>query len=589
MIRLTCGSCQRKLSVKDELAGKKVKCPGCHQSVIVPPSAGAAAATPSEGVIPETVTATKHKPPVAADAEEASREMWDFLAPAQDSDEIGRLGAYRVLKILGAGGMGVVFQAEDPKLKRKVALKALLPVLAASETARKRFLREAQAAAAIEHDHIVSILHIGEQDGVPFIAMPLLKGEPLDKKLARDKLLSIAEVVRIGRETATGLAAAHAVGLVHRDIKPANLWLEGESGRVKILDFGLARAAAAGETQLTQQGAILGTPAFMAPEQAAGQEVDSRCDLFSLGCVLYRACTGRLPFKGADQVATLVAVASHNPDPPIELRPELPEALSDLVMQLLAKKPKDRPVSAQAVAEALEEIEGEAAGEAPAKDRPRREPEIKSQSSGLAKPKGSRIKEHRTPDGCTYRWPLPGARSEIWNYLPLLSSTLYLLYVTVQSLWLMPRALGIQNLLLAFGWPILPLVSLWRFFKPYRPESITLRTDSFRHDLGLPGGYHANIADYFADGFHQRVDPRPWWRQLLGLPLIVEISKDELGQIEIEKDPLKKIRLCYDFGVDRIQIGRYLPQREKEWLAAMIREWQEQGDEEDGEESGGDE
>src|SRR5262249_55247923 len=158
--------------------------------------------------------------------------------------------------------------------------------------------------------------------------------------------------------------AAHATGLVHRDIKPANLWLEahpGEpgasatGGRVKILDFGLAREAA-GNEHLTQQGAIIGTPAYMAPEQAAGHAVDGRCDVFGVGGGLYRLCTGQPPFKGNDLVSTLVAVATHHPRPPAELRPELPQSLSDLVMQLLAKKPEQRPPSAQAVATALQQI-----------------------------------------------------------------------------------------------------------------------------------------------------------------------------------------------------------------------------------------
>src|SRR5262249_31312881 len=145
-----------------------------------------------------------------------------FLAPAEQADEIGRLGSYRVLKVLGAGGMGVVFQAEDTALQRKIALKAMLPSLAANESAKQRFLREAQAAAAVEHDHTVGIYQVGEDGGVPFIAMLFLKGESLDDRLKREGTLPIAEVVRIGREAARGLAAAHAQGLVHRDIKPAN-------------------------------------------------------------------------------------------------------------------------------------------------------------------------------------------------------------------------------------------------------------------------------------------------------------------------------------------------------------------------------
>jgi formylglycine-generating enzyme required for sulfatase activity len=145
-------------------------------------------------------------------------------------------------------------------------------------------------------------------------------------------------------------------GLIHRDIKPANLWLEEPKGRVKILDFGLARAAA-DEAHLTQSGAIVGTPAYMAPEQAAGASVDARCDLFSLGCVLYRLCTGVLPFKGKDSISTLMAVATENPKPPAAVNPEVPPALSELVMHLLAKKPEQRPPSAQVVAEALQGIE----------------------------------------------------------------------------------------------------------------------------------------------------------------------------------------------------------------------------------------
>jgi hypothetical protein len=240
----------------------------------------------------------------------------------------------------------------------------MLPTLAASESARQRFLREAQTAAAIEHDNIVPIFQVGEDRGVPFIAMPLLKGEPLDTRLERDTTLPIAEVLRIGREAAKGLAAAHAAGLVHRDIKPANLWLEGEDGRVKILDFGLARAAG-DSANVTQQGIIIGTPAFMAPEQAQGRQVDARGDLFSLGCTLYRMCTDQAPVKGDDPVSTLLSVTTESPPPPREFRPELPRRLSELVMRLLAKEPEGRFASAEQVVAALQEIEREMGARAP--------------------------------------------------------------------------------------------------------------------------------------------------------------------------------------------------------------------------------
>jgi WD40 repeat protein/serine/threonine protein kinase len=279
--------------------------------------------------------------------------------------------------------MGVVFQAEDYQLQRLVALKVMKPTLAASDSARQRFLREARTTAAIEHDHIITIYQVGEDRGVPFLAMPFLKGETLDDRIRRESKLPLAEVLRIGREIADGLAAAHDKSLIHRDIKPANVWLEsrpgergvfrsgergvsrpGERGvstpwcRVKILDFGLARAVG-DETHLTQQGAIVGTPQYMAPEQSSGEFVDGRCDLFSLGCVLYRLCTGELPFKGKDTISILAAVALQQPKPPPELNPEVPPKLSALVMQLLAKDPAQRPQSAGAVAVALQAIEDE--------------------------------------------------------------------------------------------------------------------------------------------------------------------------------------------------------------------------------------
>jgi WD40 repeat protein len=279
-----------------------------------------------------------------------------MLAPAERPDELGRLGAYRVLKVLSMGGMGMVFEAEDVGLGRRVALKLLKPALAASPSARKRFRREARAAAAIQHDHIVTIYQEGEECGIPFLAMQLLAGESLDSRLRREGRLPVAEVVHIGREIAEGLAAAHGQGLIHRDIKPANVWLEAETGRVKILDFGLARAVQEG-SHLTQPGVIAGTPQYMAPEQASGQLVDTRADLFSLGCVLYRMATGKPPFPGEDTLAVLRSLELKQPLPPRKVNPEVPAALADLILHLLAKKPGARPASAAAVAAALASIE----------------------------------------------------------------------------------------------------------------------------------------------------------------------------------------------------------------------------------------
>jgi hypothetical protein len=286
---------------------------------------------------------------------DTTQENYDFLAPPEGPDEIGRLGPYRVRKVLGIGGMGIVFLAEDPQLGRPVALKTMKPVMAASASARRRFLREARAIAGVVHDHVVAILHVGEDRGVPFLAMPFLQGETLGDRLGREGTLPTVEILRIGREIADGLAAAHALGVIHRDIKPANVWLEAGSGRVKLLDFGVARGVGA-DARLTQSGIIVGTPAYMAPEQARGEELDARCDLFSLGCVLYQCCTGRQPFPGEHALAALRSLELHRPKSPRALNPRVPAPLSDLILRLLAKAPEHRPSSAQEVNRALEAI-----------------------------------------------------------------------------------------------------------------------------------------------------------------------------------------------------------------------------------------
>lgn len=313
------------------------------------------------GEVPEKL---KHKLKAMGELDEQLDEDLGFLAPAERADELGRLGGYRILKVLGQGGMGIVFQAEDIGLQRAVALKVMLPRMATKKAAKARFLREAQAAAAIEHDHIVAIHQVGEDRGVPFIAMPMLKGSSLEDYMKKRKGkphfgLSIPQIVKLGREMAKGLQAAHERGLVHRDIKPSNIWLDSSAGgRVKILDFGLARPTT-DEQGLTSVGAILGTPAYMAPEQASGEHVDFRADLFSLGVVLYRLCTGKSPFQGTDIMSTLMSLAVLEPPAPIELSPDLPPALSRLIVRLMAKKPSDRFASAKEVVQAFATLQSE--------------------------------------------------------------------------------------------------------------------------------------------------------------------------------------------------------------------------------------
>ncbi len=283
-------------------------------------------------------------------------ELPHFALPTQPG-EIGRLGKYRIQKELGRGGMGAVYLAFDERLQRQVALKVMLPKFAANATAKDRFLREARAAAQICSDHIVSIYEADEIDGTPYIALQLLQGYPLDEYLKKKGSPSLPQIIRIGREVAIGLASAHELGMVHRDIKPSNVWLEAPNGRVKILDFGLAKPAEGAEiAELTALGAVVGTPAYMAPEQGRGLPLDGRADLFSLGCVLYRLTTGKLPFARTTLMSILVAIAIEDPTPIRELNPEVPEPLADLIHRLLAKNAADRPADAQAVVKEFDEI-----------------------------------------------------------------------------------------------------------------------------------------------------------------------------------------------------------------------------------------
>jgi serine/threonine protein kinase/Leucine-rich repeat (LRR) protein len=297
--------------------------------------------------------------PPATTGGEVPDDLTKFLAPPQAEDELGRLGQFRVLKVLGQGGMGVVLLAEDAHLLRPAALKIMLPKFAQDTEAHQRFLREARAAARLKHDHIVTIHQVGESRGAPFLAMEYLEGESLQDRLKREEELPLAEVLRIGREIAEGLQAAHEHGLIHRDIKPGNVWLEGKRGRVKILDFGLARSST-DDVHLTQSGAIVGTPTYMSPEQARGEKVDARCDLYSLGCVLYRLCTGELPLKGNNMTSLLMALATEEPRPVRAINPDVPPALAGLIMRLLAKDPAERPATAGEVSEELAALEREA-------------------------------------------------------------------------------------------------------------------------------------------------------------------------------------------------------------------------------------
>ena len=277
----------------------------------------------------------------------------EHLEPSEDASVLGRLGGYDIVGIVGRGGMGVVLKAFDRDLKRFVAMKVLAPHLAHSSVARKRFAREAQAAAAVVDPHAIAIHHVQPAGRLPFLVMPLLAGESLSQRLKAQAPLALAEVLRIGMQAAAGLAAAHEQGLVHRDVKPANIFLEKGVERVVITDFGLARAA--DDVSLTRLGVVAGTPEYMSPEQARGEALDGRSDLFSLGCVLYEMATGVSPFRTDSTIATLRRIVDEQPAAIASLAPELPPWFSCIVERLLSKDPAQRFASASEVSQLLEQ------------------------------------------------------------------------------------------------------------------------------------------------------------------------------------------------------------------------------------------
>jgi WD40 repeat protein/serine/threonine protein kinase len=277
-----------------------------------------------------------------------------FLEPPSDGSHLGTLANFTIVRIIGRGGMGIVLHAVDTCLQRDVAIKILDPELSKDELAVTRFCRESRAAASISHENVVAVHQVEEDEAknIPFLVMELITGESLETKLQREGRLSLPEIVRIGMQTAAGLAAAHEKGLIHRDIKPGNILLEQSGLRVKLTDFGLARAAE--DVRLTRSGLVAGTPLYMSPEQASGDELDARSDLFSLGVVLYELAAGEPPFNGKTPLAVLKQVTEGKPVPLKERNPDLPDWFVQMVDHLLAKKPEDRFQSARELANTLE-------------------------------------------------------------------------------------------------------------------------------------------------------------------------------------------------------------------------------------------
>lgn len=262
---------------------------------------------------------------------EQPTQSFSFLAPPELPDEIGRLGKYRILGVLGQGGMGLVFRAHDPTLAREVALKVLWMARPLSTAIKQRFAREAKALASIDHENVVPVHSVEEDRGVPFLTMKLLSGQPLSDLLAQRVKLSPAEVVRIARQVTAALFAAHARGVIHRDIKPSNIWIE-ESGKVRLIDFGLALT---NDLELTGTGDVLGTPKYMSPEQANGQPVSEQSDLFSLGSVLYHCLGGGAPFEADSVVAMLRKIADGNYRDLSDVDSKLDRQLTGIVRRLL--------------------------------------------------------------------------------------------------------------------------------------------------------------------------------------------------------------------------------------------------------------
>lgn len=275
-----------------------------------------------------------------------------LLAEASHPEMLGRIGRYDVERLIGSGGMGVVFKAYDTELNRPVAVKLLAPYLAGSGAARNRFAREARAAAAVVDDHVVPIHNVETDYEHPFLVMKYIAGGSLQQRLDREGSLEVCEVLRIGTQVAKGLAAAHSQGLIHRDVKPSNVLLDEGVERALLTDFGLARAT--DDASLTRSGFHPGTPHYMSPEQVRGEAIDGRSDLFGLGCVLYAMCTGHPPFRSETSYAVLRRITDDTPRGIRESNPDIPAWLESIVMKLLAKTPDQRFDSAEQVGELLE-------------------------------------------------------------------------------------------------------------------------------------------------------------------------------------------------------------------------------------------
>ncbi len=345
----------------------------------------------------------------------------DFLDPPKRDGELGRMGPYRILGQLGKGGMGEVFHARDARLNRDVALKFMNAKFASTPDSRRRFVEEARSMAAVHHDNVATIFEVGIHRKMPFFAMELLKGKPLNVLLKEKQRFDYREVLQIAKEVCRGLAAAHRNGIVHRDIKPGNIWIEEPSGRAKILDFGLAIANV--NPDGSPRGSAVGSPGYLAPEQARNDPVDDRTDLYSLGVVLYQMCSGRLPIRGETVTAQMIANICLIPRPLKERSPETPTPVCELIDRLLDKEPRNRPRSAEALEQLVDEVAEQCEAESNialqiVTDPPTSESASKSSTTTRDTRKPS-IKLDRLP-----KWALPSASLAILAVLGIVWRTL---------------------------------------------------------------------------------------------------------------------------------------------------------------------
>ncbi len=274
-----------------------------------------------------------------------------FLDEPSHPEMLGRIGKYDVEGVIGNGGMGIVLRGHDVDLHRTVAIKVMAPCWAASESARRRFAREAKAAASVSHDNVIPIYNVEATANLPYLVMRYVPGLTLDRWVQRNGHPDVSTILRVAGQLAEGLAAAHRRGLVHRDIKPGNVLVGENIERVWITDFGLAQAA--DSTMLTRTGVIAGTPHYMSPEQIRGDSVDHRSDLFSLGALLYFLSTGKAPFDADSTLAVLHAVANAPAKPLQDHRTDLPPSFVSLVRRLLSKSPDRRPKDCQDVSDQI--------------------------------------------------------------------------------------------------------------------------------------------------------------------------------------------------------------------------------------------